>query len=258
MKKVVFISTVFILASMLGFSQAKYQPKMVVLFMGEKNSTFDESKFPDCSFYYTPGITAEVKKLESVASKGLGALGIKGTESEYDVIFGGTPAEAYATKICEAVFFDKNGNVSGLFKSTKNVCTSPKKNLQGSMDFVNYDSFSKDYIKKEKTTKEAKKAPKKPKHLFDFYGSGFPADFEVENADGEKAMVSELVTGNPLTLFYCLHFSTEIDLAAGMESGEGKKGKDFINDNIETVNGMKKLSLISEIESDIFGNKVVW
>ncbi|WP_319482083.1 hypothetical protein [uncultured Draconibacterium sp.] len=258
MKKVVFISVALLMASFIGFSQAKYQPKVVVLFMGEKNPTFDESKFPDCDFYYTPGISGEEKKAESVASKGLGALGIKGTERDYDVNFSGTPAEAYATNICEAVFFDKNGNVSGLFKSAKNVCTSPKKNLQGSMDFVNYDSFSKDYIKKGNTTKEAKKAPKKPKHLFDYYGSGFPADFEVENADGEKSMVSELVTGNPLTLFYALYFSPEIDLAAGMESGEGKKGKDFINDNINTVKGIKKLSLLSDIEYDIFGNKVVW
>ncbi len=258
MKKVVFISAALLMVNLVGLSQAKYQPKVVVLFMGEKNPTFDESKFPNCDFYYTPGITAEEKKLESVASKGLGALGIKGTETNYDVVFSGTPEEAYATTITEAVFFDKNGNVSGLFKSAKNVCTSPKKNLQGSMDFVNYDSFSKDYIKKGNTTKEAKKAPKKPKHLFDYYGSGFPADFEVVNAKGEKAMVSELVTGNPLTLFYCLYLSPEIDLAAGMESGKGKKGKDYINDNINTVKGIKQLSLLSDIEYDIFGNQVVW
>ncbi|QIA09267.1 hypothetical protein [Draconibacterium halophilum] len=258
MKKVVFISVAMLMVSLLGFSQAKYQPKVVVLFMGEKNPTFDESKFPDCEFYYTPGITAEEKKAKTVASAGLGALGIKGTERDYDIDFSGTPEEAYATNICEAVFFDKNGNVSGLFRSAKNVCTSPKKNLKGSMDFVNYDSFSKDYIKKEKTTKAAKKAPKKPKHLFDYYGSGFPADFEVVNANGEKAMVSELVTGNPLTLFYCLYLSPGIDLAAGMESGNEKKGTDYINDNINTVKGIKKLSLLSDIEYDIFGNKVVW
>lgn len=256
MKRVLLFTVALFMVSVVGFSQAKYQAKIVVLFMGEKNPTFDESKFPNCSFYYTPGIKGSEEKVESAASKGLGALGIKGTESDYKVTFSGIPEEAYKTNICKAVLFDKNGNVSGSYKTFDNVAVSPKKNMQGAITYVSYNSFSKDYIKKGDETKKAKKAPKKPKHLFDYYGLPFPYDFEVENAQGEKTMVSELVKGEALTLFYALYLSPEIDLQAGMESGKDKKSKEYINASINTAKGQKKLEFLVALEKDIFGHRV--
>ncbi len=257
MKKLALLTTAVLLSLNL-FSQAKYTPKVVVVVLGEKNNTFDESMFPDCSFYYTPGITAEVKEIKSLSNKALNGMGIKKEGTEYDITFSGEPSAAYKTKITEAVFFDKNGYVSGLYKNFDNVCTSPKKNLQGAYDFSSYNAISKDYIKKGNETKKAKKAPKKPGHLFDYYGMEFPYDFEVQDAAGKKTMIRELVKGEPLTLFYALYLKPDYDFNAGRESGADKSGKDYINDVLNTNAGIAKLKLLMDVEHDIFGHKVVW
>jgi len=257
MKRLAFL-TLAVIISLGAIAQQKYQPKVVVLFMGEKNPTFDESKFPDCKFYYTPGITAEVKEAKSVSNKLLSRSGIKKEGGVYDIKFGGAPAEAYSTNIIGGTFFDKNGLICGQYKTIDNILVSPKKNLQGAMDFVSYKSFSKDYIKKGKTIKKAKRAPKKPKKLFDYHRMEMPTDFEVVDSKGNKENIKNLVKGEPLTLLYVLYLKSDYDLKAGTESGENKKGKQFINDALNTTAAIKKLEKVSEIEQDIFGHKVVW
>ncbi len=257
MKKVtlLFLMTIFCIGT---FAQSKYQPKVVVLFMGEKNATFDESKFPDCKFYYTPDITAEVKEVKSAAGMGLAAMGIKKEGAGYDITYSGAPEEAYYMPWNGAIFFDKDGVVSGLYKTFKNVAVSPKKNMQGVIEFTDYNSFSKDYIKKGKLTKKAKKDPKKPKTIFDFHGKELPKEFEVQDVDGNRTAIKDLVKGDALTLLYVLYLKPDCDFKAGMESGKGKKGKDWINDNINTAQAIEKLKTIEEIENTIFGHKVVW
>lgn len=253
--------TLILLALMLSlgaFAQAKYQSKVVVLFMGEKNPTFDESKFPNCKFYYTPGIKAQVKELETVSNKMMANAGIKKEGMAYDIDYRGTPKEAYIMPFNGGLFFDQEGIISGRYKTFDNILISPKKNLQGSYDFVTYNSFSKDFVKKGKTTKKAKKAPKKPKQIFDYYGMELPNDFEVEDAEGNKVSIKSLVKGEPLTLLYVLHLKTDYDFNAGQESGADKSGKEFINDALNTNAGIKKLKTLIDIESAIFGHKVVW
>jgi hypothetical protein len=248
MKKLALLSLALIL-SFGAFAQAKYQAKVVVLFMGEKNPTFEESKFPNIDFYYTPGITM----VETDVITGPGALlGLGGHAME----FSGTPAEAYFTEISGGVFFDKNGYVSGSFRGMGDIVLSPKKNLQGSYDYCSYNDISKDYIKKGDETKKAKKAPRKPKILFDYYGMEIPADFEVENAAGKKASVRSLVKGEPLTILYTLYMAPEIDLKAGLKSGEGKSGKDFLKSSLSTTVGIGALAIVEELEEGIFGTKV--
>ena len=240
------------------FAQSKYQPKVVVLFMGEKNATFDESKFPDCKFYYTPGITAEVKEAKSATGMGLAAMGIKKEGAAYDITYSGAPAEAYSFAWNGGIFFDKDGVVSGLYKSFKNVALSPKKNMQGVIEFADYNAFAKDYVKKSKLTKKAKKDPKKPTTFFDYHGKELPGDFEVQDASGNKTTIKDLVKGENLTLLYTLYLKPDCDFKAGMESGKGKKGKEWINANINTAQAIAKLKTLEDIEYSIFGHKVVW
>lgn len=245
------------LALYLGaFSQAKYQAKVVVVFMGEKNSTFDESMFPNCEFYYTPGIVATEKKANSLSGKIAGSITGDDYSETYDISFSGTPEAAYKTKITETILFDKNGYVSGLYKSFDNIALSPKKNLQGTIDFTNYNVVSKDYIKKGKETKKAKKAPKKPKHLFDYYGMEIPFDFEVENAAGEKKSLRSLVKGEPLTILHTFYLSTDIDFKSGLESGANKTGKEFLSDQNKTNQSFNALKILFDFEEEIYGNKV--
>ena len=81
------------------FAQAKYQAKVVVVFMGEKNATFDESLFPNCEFYYTPGIVASEKKVNTLSGKIAGDITGNDYSQTYDVEFSGTPEAAYKTNI---------------------------------------------------------------------------------------------------------------------------------------------------------------
>jgi hypothetical protein len=257
MKHLALISLALILSAGV-FAQAKYQAKVVVLFYGEKNATFDESKFPNCNFYYTPGITAEVKEIKGASNRMLGAAGIKKEGTAYDINFSGTPTEAYSVHMAGGYFFDKNGAICGNYRDMDNIILSPKKNLQGVYERTNYKSFSKDFIKKGKTVKKAKKDPKKPKTLFDYHRLEMPNDFEVVDAEGKKFSIKDIVKGEPLTLMYVLYIKPDYDFKAGMESGENKTGKQFINDAINTNSGIKKLAPIMDIEEGIFGNKVVW
>jgi len=255
-------ATLFIMActfSLVSFAQAKYQPKVVVLFMGEKNSTFDESKFPDFKFYYTPGITVETKETKSLTTKL--SEKIIGTELEgtvYDLSYKGTPQEAYFTNMDGVTFFDKNGVISGRYKSFKNILLSPKKSLSGTYDFDNYDSFSKGYVKKGDTTKKAKKGPKKPDNLFDYYGMQLPKDFEVEDVSGKKSSLQSIVSGENLTLLYVLYFDAKYDLNKGLESGADKKGTEYLKDMNNTSTGMNRLSKLVDLEGEMFGYKVTW
>lgn len=58
MKKILalLISVVFILANVNAQKLSKIAPKIIVIGIGEKNSTFDESQFPDLTVYYTPSL----------------------------------------------------------------------------------------------------------------------------------------------------------------------------------------------------------
>ena len=225
-----------LISSLSLFAQAKYQAKVVVVFMGEKNAFFDESKFPNCEFYYTPGIIGTEKKVNTLSGKIAGDITGNDYSQTYDVTFSGTPEAAYKTKMTETVLFDKNGYVSGLYKSFDNIVLSPKKNLQGTYDYSNYNDVSKDYIKKGNETKKAKKEPKKPNHLFDYYGMEIPFDFEVENAAGEKKSLRSLVKEEPLTILHTLYISPDADL---------------------TGKNIGALKVLFELEKNIFGNKVV-
>jgi hypothetical protein len=240
-----------------AFSQAKYQAKVVVVFMGEKNPTFDESLFPNCEFYYTPGITATEKKVNTLSGKIAGNITGNDYSQTYDVELSGTPEAAYKTNILETVLFDKNGYISGLYKSFENIALSPKKNLQGTIDFENYNAVSKDFIKKGKETKKAKKAPKKPHHLFDYYGMEIPFDFDVENAAGEKKSIRSIVKGEALTILHTLYVSPDADFKSGLESGENKTGKEYLRDQNNTSKSFSALKILFKLEEDIFGHTVV-
>ena len=239
------------------FAQAKYQAKVIIVFMGEKNATFDESLFPNCEFYYTPGIIATEKKTNTLSGKIAGSITGDDYSTAYDVSFSGTPEAAYKTKMTETVLFDINGYVSGLYKSFDNIVLSPKKNLQGTYDYASYNAVSKDYIKKGDETKKAKKAPKKPKHLFDYYGMEIPFDFEVENAAGEKKSIRNLVKGEPLTILHTLYISPDADFKSGLESGANKTGKEFLSDRSNTSKSFRALKILFEFEENIYGNKVI-
>lgn len=234
--------------SLISLGQVKYPPKVIVLFVGEKNTTFDESKFPNCNFYYTPGIKIKEKKAKVLFGK-----------STYDLEFSGTPEEFYHTKMVgDVYFFDKNGIISGRYKNFDYILTSRKRGLTGSPKSENYKVFSKGFVKKGKTTKKAKKQPRKPKFLWDYYGLQLPKDFEVEDASGKKASLQSLVTGNNLTLLYTIYLPPTTDLNKGMESGDKKKSLKFIKDALNTSKGIKALDLLSDFEGEFFGHRIVW
>lgn len=256
----------FVFVLVLGLptiAQMKYQPKTIVVFRGEKNSTFDESKYPNMEFYYTPDIKLEeliesTKEKESLKAT-LSVTGLSLSEGS-SASFTGTPElVANILGLNTMFFFDKNAVVSGWKNDhMSDVIISAKKNLQGSFDVISFDKLCKNYIKKGAETKVSKKEVKEKNkgNLKASVGHYLPEDFEVEKANGEKISFTSLVTGHALTMVVFAYLNPIFDLKQGMESGADKSGKEYAGDVVSTIAAKKQIDLLNDIENQIYGYKV--
>ncbi len=262
MKKIALLSFALFLG-LVATAQMKYQPKAIVIFKGEKNPTFDESKYPNLTFYYTPGITlkkelaANTKENETLNA----VLSVTGIDAFLTQDFVGTPTIFNEVKMWGCYLFDKNVTVTGLVRNLQTVQVSARKNMQGQYVYEDFKSICKNYVKKGNTTKLSKKKLKKSMWdnvwtLQDYIGYKIPDDFEIENKSGEKIMFSKVVKENNLTLVYFLYLNKNFDLNKGKESGAGKTGGEFAGDVISTVAADKQTEVLSDIENVIFGYRV--
>jgi hypothetical protein len=256
------LSLVLILG-LVATAQMKYPPKVIVVFKGEKNPTFDESKYPDLTFYYTPGLVLEesienTKENETVKA----ALSVSGLAmGENFTKFNGTPVIFSEVIMSGSYLFDKNVTVTGNLADLKTVTTNARKNLQGGWDNESFKDICKDYVKKGKTTKLSKKKLKKSWwdqqwHLSDYIAFPIPKDFEIENTSGEKISISSLISENSLTLVHFMYLNKNFDLNQGEESGADKTGGEYAGDVVSTMAADKQISYLSSMENIIFGYRV--
>ena len=270
MKKLALFGLAVVVSMGSVFAQMKIQPsKVVVVMLGAKNPTFDESKFPDLKFYYTPGLKLEdnggiygKKSKNKKKNAWSSALGV-GAASHDEAVnkFSGTPEELVKAEAGSgyAYVFDKNGVIAGkLFsgkqqyfnKNTKFMVSFNK--MKRSWESETFDGLMKDLVKKGNTVKPAKK-PKK----HDRYEPGYDIPgAEIADKDGNKVNLKELTKSDPATLVYFAYVNPEYDLNAGKESGAGKKGKDYSNDVAMTIAAEKQISPLYELESGIYGKKI--
>lgn len=272
MKRIVLlISSLLFVFSGLFAQVVKYPPKVVVLFLGEKNSSFDESKFPHLSFYYTPNLemTLREKTVQKSDTKkalssltGLGAQGYDESVEKYS----GAPQEIITLNIKSnnTYLFDKNGVLTAIsyaFDRTKgalgdlNLQTS-KKSMMGKMETVKLNDLSKDYIKKGKVTKSGKKIKSEEPAIEDYFGLPL-LDYQVVDAAGKEYSMNALVSSSPLTILYALQLDKDFDLNKGMESGAEKSGSQYAGDVLGSMAGQEKLKVLINMEQEFYGERII-
>lgn len=265
MKKPTIISILLILVFSVQFTvaQLKYQPKVLVVVLGPKNSTFDESQYPKMNFYYTPDLKLKISKKASENKKTRAfssALGIGRTaRAEDNLDFTGEPLVISGKSIHPGwtYLFDKNGiingrtwnNPEGFSKNTKFMVEF--KSLQRTWVDDTFDNLMKSLIKKGDTRKPAKKKKKDS----GFNEVGFPIeDFQVYDKESNEYNIKNLVQGNPATVVMFVYLNPEYDLSNNENDlGEIKKGSEFANKMAEFTAAAKQVAPIENMQNCVFG-----
>ncbi len=260
MKKLMLLAIALFLGMGL-FAQVKFPPnKVIVIIKGEKNPTFDESQFPNCTFYYTPTIkvtTEEVK--EGGALSATRAIkkkaGLNTTITK--AVYSGEPKEV--TTLQDQYYFDSNGTLVGRGRHTNNfgnINIEPRSKIKSGVEQADYNTLSKEYVKKGNTKKQAKKYPKDFEGIF-YVGKEMNKDFEVQDMEGNKYSIKELVKGNPLTILTTVDILPEYDYnlikTNVMSEDTGAR------EEIDAINDLKYVihyfNSITAIENYMFGQK---
>lgn len=228
---------------------SKCAPQVVLIGVGEKNATLDESDFSDLKFYYTPGIKPV---RDDVGETAQSLVNLTGGVS---FVLEGLPEFLVnvnkKNELDEAFFlFDKNGvcETQGydLMRQNgdiaKRICSDKKKLKDHLVDVV----------KKGKTAKKSKKELKIKKGDF-MVGHSFP-EFEVSDASGQSVSILSVLNNEP-TLVVFFYLPPDIDIHAGENSFEDKSGKSFFKAMASSASGANDVVVFKNIQSQFFGNK---
>jgi hypothetical protein len=269
MKTIAILFTALLMTG-LSFGQMKYKPsKVMVVVLGPKNPTFDESKFPDLKFYYLPDIklsknggiygkASKNKKKNAWSS----ALGVGATShAEKDQNYTGKPAIVVEKHIASGTVyvFDKNGlsnaEVLGAQYSDDFITNQTKfmvdfNKMKREWETETFGSLMKSLVKKGETMKPPKKH--KTSHLL---GRKIYA-FQVTDASGKEYDIQNMTKGDPATLLMFLYINPEYDFNKGKESGAGKKGKNYMNDVSQSMAADKQIAPLYNLEKGIFGKRI--
>jgi len=266
MKTIAILFTALLITG-ISFGQMKYKPKVVVVVMGPKNPTFDESTFPDLKFYYLPDIklsknggiygkASKNKKKNAWSS----ALGIGATShAEAYQNYTGEPAIVVEKHIRSgtAYIFDKNGLINAetfngrqeYFNNQTKFLVDFKK-MKRSWESETFGTLMKSLVKKGETMKPPKKY--KTSYLLGKKIYAFP----VQDASGKTYDIQSLTKGDPATLLVFLYINPQFDFNKGKESGAGKKGKNYMNDVAQTMAADKQITPLYNLEKGIFGKRI--
>lgn len=254
-----------VLTATISFGQMKNQPKVVVVFLGPMNSTFSESDFPDLSFYYTPELQLVIsEKASSNTNKKAwsSALGIGRTAgAEGKDNYTGNPQELVDNSVSSgtAFLFDSEGLING-----KTFNGEQEYFVKATNFLVNFNNFKRQWevetfadlmktIVKKGSAVQVSNKPKKGLNN-ERYATGKEFDdFTVMDKDGSAHGMHSLIKGNTATLVLFLRVNPEYNLTKGKDSGEDKKGKEFMNDVAQTVAAEKQIAPLLALEKGIFG-----
>lgn len=241
MRKIVFLGVVAMLAMTVSGQVAKFPPKVIAVHIGDKNPTWDESRFPDIEFYYLPNlklVEGEKTKKKSTGMKAFQAAmnaGSVGYE-EFKFELEGTPQEVIDLKLGpnKALVFDKNGT----FAASQNIDNDTHLDrlpfhtgVGDAKEYANMGDLMRDFCKKGKTVKEGKKmkatgkkdkATKERAYRLADYRTFHLPDFEVTSSKGDNVTLSQLTKGNPATMVVFFYTNPDFDYSKGTESGAEK------------------------------------
>ena len=264
MKTITILFTALLITG-LSFGQMKYKPKVVVVVLGPKNATFDESRFSDLKFYYLPDLKLKISKKAAANNTSKhawsSALGMGRTaNAENHDFYIGKPEALINHEIHTGTsyIFDKNGRANAEILGTKEIYFNSKtkfmvgfNKMKRSWETESFGDLMKSLVKKGETMKP----PKKSKSTSHLIGKELYA-FQAVDKDGNEVNVSSLIKGNPATLLVFLYISPEYDFNQGKESGAGKKGRTYMNQVSQTVAADKQIAPLYDIERGIFGKRI--
>lgn len=223
---------------------SKMAPRVVVIGIGEKNQSVDESRFPNLNFYYSPNLKAQSSGSEASNS-------LKTLSKTVKVNYSGDP------EFLETIWNDKEINEGFMLFDKNGVCFTQGYdiNRQGDMAArlcINKKSLLeniKDCVKKEKEAKSSKKEMKFSKSDF-MIGHKLP-DFSLLTPEGKSSSVKDILNGEPcLVLFF--NIPSNIDTQKAKESGKNKTGKAFARSLLSGAAGASVTSLFENLESQFF------
>ena len=214
----------------------KYAPDVVLIGIGEKNATFNESRYPDLKFYYTPELT-----IKTPGNRMNNAV-VEGEPEFIQTIWNNKNFKN------GFMLFDKNGVCAAM---GYDIMRQKDIGARGCADKKSLNDHLKTYVKKGKTMKKSTKEMKLKKSNF-FVGYEMP-EFKVKNANGEAFSITSITKSGKPTLVIFFHIPANLDLNAGKKGDYSKStGKSFFKAMIKGAKGAKNQRLFPELESEFF------
>lgn len=246
LKNLLFVA-ILILGTTGVFAQiSKMAPKVVLIGIGEKNPTLDESKYPNLEFYYTPGLKSNATASATTKS----ALSIAGVAKE---TFSGEP------KFIETIWNEKQMQKGFMLFDKNGLCVTQGYEItrQGGdigrrlcADKDKLQDHLKDYVKKEKEGKKSKKDMKMKKSDF-MIGHNMP-EFNVVTPSGEEKPINDIIKGQP-TLVVFFQLASDVDIEEGKKSDQSdKSGKELFAAATQAAAGADLTQVFVELESQFF------
>lgn len=255
---VIFAATLFVVTSVEA-KKKKEKLNVLMIGIGAKNPTFDESRFPDLTFVYTPGLVSQAK----MGSAGKSALALFAGKSSRE-IYKGTPKvlETWWDKKNlrhHTILFDKNG--IGSWEGWLNLVEgrgdrTQMEDTRGKGKKKELSKMLKLIHKKGKTTKVKEGKDFNPKKDNAILNRKMP-DFDVVPFDSEesKPISSYIETGKPVLVVF-FQISPDVNLKEAKESGKGKSGKSFMKAMMAGAAGAEWEKAFVMLEKHLFGYRV--
>ena len=228
MKRITFLAAVLLSVVSVGAQNiAKMAPQIVIVNLGKKNPTFDETIYPHLKFFYTPGIEAMISDEKEINRD----FSISG-EPEFLV----NAFNRHHIRQNGFMLFDKNGicyaEGDDFFERTDigEASCSNGKTLAENL---------KNIVKKGKTAKVSQSPvlwDKGNKHLKVGFsntdivksqfltGHPFPDDVKVQTPEGKEVMLEEVIKGKP-TMVVFMYIPPEGNLETLVKYYKGKGPK---------------------------------
>lgn len=249
----IFISLLFLLGiSQSIFAEDTYDVNVIMIGIGAKNPTFDESKFPDLKFYYTPGLVSQAE----VDNNGKALVSLLGGSTRE--IFKGEP-EILAKWFDEmdlrgyAIVFDKNG--VGTWQGKLNLEDDLIEDSEGEGEEETLeDTF--EYLLEDGEIMEADEDKEFDYEDDDSVIETYMPDFEVVAPDGSKKSIRELTKNGKTTMVVFFQIPKDIDLNAAKDVQEEKDAGSFFSKTLTSVAGSNWQQLMKKIEYSIYGKEI--
>jgi len=263
MKKVTLLLVSLFLFGVTFGQVKKYPPKVVFIGVGEKNPTFNESRYPNVKFYYTPTLTPANDSISEITNAALSLL-----ESTH--IYKGDPE--FVRNYWNLI----SSNKTFMLFDKESRCYTVGPDILRRGDDINQAICANDntlgdnvktVIKKGKVAKQNKKPidlvpAEKSKKKFsisvkDYYkkfaktmpGNKLP-DFNIVDAKGNATTINAVINNEPtLVLFFEISKNIDLEKAYSEKVSTGKS-------MFSAAAGASFEQIFIEIEAQIFNYKV--